>query len=63
MKDKYTLMWTISLLVITCITLAWVICNFTGVKLPDAVTRIMGILDLCAIPILIYAAIKMRKNK
>lgn len=63
MKDKYTLMWTTSLLVITCITLGWVICSFTGVELPDAVTRIMGVLDLCAIPVLIYAAIRIRKNK
>ena len=58
--NKKTL-WTISLLVICCITIFWTVCSFAGIHLPDLVVRIMGILDLCAIPVLIYSTVKMKK--
>ena len=55
--------WTASLLVITCIVLIWTICSFAGIKLPDTVIRIMGVLDLCAIPVLIYSSVKLNMQK
>ncbi|MBR2259911.1 MAG: hypothetical protein IJ899_21760 [Blautia sp.] len=55
------LLWTISLFVICCITIIWTVCNFAGVNLPDTAVRIMGILDLCAIPILIYSSINRKQ--
>ena len=57
------LWWTASLLVITCIVLIWTICSFAGIKLPDTATRILGVLDLCAIPVLIYSSVKLNKQK
>lgn len=56
-------LWMISLLVICCITIISAGCNIAGIKLPDIAVRIMGILDLCAIPVLIYSTIKMRQQK
>ena len=32
------------------------------IDLPDMAVRIMGIIDLCAIPVLIYSTLKMRKK-
>ena len=55
--------WTVSLLVITCIVIIWTVCSFAGITLPDAVTRIMGVLDLCAIPVLVCSSLKMKKQK
>ena len=52
------ILWTVSLLVICCITIIWTVFNFAGIKLPDMAVRIMGILDLCAIPVLIYSTVK-----
>ena len=33
-----------------------------GIELADAAIRIMGVLDICAIPVLIYTSIKIRKR-
>ena len=54
---------TASLLLICCITIVWTGCNLAGVVLPDMVVRIMGLLDLCAIPVLVYSTIRIRKSK
>ena len=56
-------LWTLSLLVICCITIIWTVCKFAGIDLPDSVVRIMGILDLCAIPVLVYTTIKVKGQK
>ena len=56
-------LWTLSLLVICCITIVWTVCRFAGIDLPDSAVRIMGILDLCAIPVLIYSTVKIREQK
>ena len=57
------LLWTLSLLVICCITIVWTVCRFAGIELADSVVRIMGVMDLCAIPVLIYATVKIREQK
>ena len=56
-------LWTASLLLICCITIVWTGCNLAGVVLPDMVVRIMGLPDLCAIPVLVYSTIRIRKSK
>jgi hypothetical protein len=56
-------LWTLSLLVICCITIIWTVCKFAGIDLPDSVVRIMGILDLCAIPVLVYTTIKVKEQR
>ena len=55
--------WTASLLVITCIVIIWTVCGFAGIKIPDAATRIMGVLDLCAIPVLVYSSVKLNQQR
>lgn len=57
---NYRLAWSISLLVIACITIVSVICNFAGADLPDALTRIFGVLDLCAVVVLVYTSVKLK---
>jgi hypothetical protein len=56
-------LWTVSLLVICCITIIWTVCRFAGIDLPDTAVRIMGVLDLCAIPVLIYSTIIIKRQK
>ena len=56
-------LWTLSLLVIYCITIIWTVCKFAGIDLPDSVVRIRGILDLCAIPVLVYTTIKVKEQR
>ena len=63
MDNKNTLLWSLSLIVITLVTLIWVISNFAGIKLPDTVIRILGILDICAIPVLVFTSIRKRNEK
>ena len=60
---NYRMAWSISLLIIACITIVSVICNFAGADLPDALTRIFGVLDLCAIVVLAFTTVKLRNQK
>ena len=59
---NHKILWTLSLLTICIIVIIWTVCNFAGIDLPDMAVRIMGIIDLCAIPVLIYSTLKMRKK-
>ena len=59
---NHKILWTLSLLTICIIVIIWTACNFAGIDLPDMMVRIMGIIDLCAIPVLIYSTLKMRKK-
>jgi hypothetical protein len=60
---NYKSLWTLSLLAICCITIVWTVCKFAGMDLPDSAVRIRGLLDLCAIPVLIYTTIKIKEQK
>lgn len=60
-NQRASKLWTISLLAICLITIIGVGCNLAGITLPDTLVRIMGVVDLCAIPVLIYTTIRMTK--
>ena len=60
MDKTYRLLWTVSLLIISCITIVITVCNLISIALPYIVTRILGIIDLIAIPVLIFASVKLR---
>lgn len=60
MSKKNTRLWCLSLIVISVITIIWTACKIMGVELSDIAIRIMGVLDICAIPILIYTSIKKK---
>ncbi|MBO6232152.1 MAG: hypothetical protein J6O50_16450, partial [Ruminiclostridium sp.] len=61
MDKTYRLLWTVSLLIISCITIGITACNLISIDLPDIATRILGIIDLLAIPVLIFASVKLRE--
>ena len=63
MEKTYRLLWTISLLAISGITIVITACNLISIELPDMVTRILGIIDLLAIPVLIFASVKLKLLK
>lgn len=60
MEKKYRTLWSVSLLLISCITLIIVISNMASLELPDMVKRVLGVIDLLAIPVLVYSSVKLR---
>ena len=60
MDKKYTRLWSLSLITISVVTVIWAVCNLVNIELPDVIVRIMGVLDICAIPVLVYTSIKKR---
>lgn len=59
---KIDLIWCISLLIISAVTLTISISNIVGAELPDAVVRILGIFDILALPVLAFTSIKKFKK-
>lgn len=60
-KKNTTLLWSISLLIISIVTLIWAGSNIIGIELPDIMIRILGVLDIISIPVLVYTSIKRKK--
>lgn len=60
MEKTYRLLWTVSLFTFLCVTIAITACSLMQIELPVIVTRIMGIIDLLAIPVLIFVSVKVR---
>lgn len=62
MKKKNDLVWGISLIIIGVATVVLAGSNVIGLKLPDIAVRIIGIVDLVALPVLAYTSVrKVRK--
>ena len=62
MKKKSDLMRSISLIAIGIATIILASVNIVGIDLPDMLVRLLGIVDLVALPILVYATIKKVKK-
>lgn len=62
MKTKNDLMWSISLVIIGIATIILSGSNIIGIDLPDVVVRIIGIIDLMALPVLAYTTVKKVKK-
>ena len=62
MKKKSDLMWSISLIAIGIATIILAGANIAGIDLPDMLVRLLGIVDLAALPILVYSTIKKVKK-
>lgn len=58
-KSKLLIVWSISLLVIAGLTLVTSITNIIGISMPDTAVRIIGILDLIALPVLAVTTVRM----
>ncbi len=61
MNKKTTILWWLSLIIISVVTVIWAVCNIVGIELSDMTVRIMGALDICAMPVLIYTSIKKKR--
>ena len=59
MKKKINLLWSISLIVIGIATLILVVPKIIGLDFPDLAIRIIGVVDLIAIPVLAYTTVKI----
>lgn len=62
MKKKNDLVWSISLIGIGIVTFILAGSNVVGMELPDVAVRILGIVDLIAIPFLSYSTVKKVKK-
>ena len=60
MNKKNTILWSLSLIIISAVTVITAVCNMAEIELPDAAVRTMGILDICAISVLVYTSVKRR---
>ena len=52
--------WAVSLLVIGFLSIFFMINGFVDLGFPDAVTRILGILDLVAVAVLVFTTVKLK---
>ena len=62
-SKNINLFWAISLMAIGIATFIIAVTNIIGVQLPDIVIRILGIIELIALPVLVFTTIKKVKNK
>ena len=62
MKKKNDLIWSISLMLIGVATFILAGANIVGIELPDVVIRLLGIIDLIALPFLAYSTVKKVKK-
>lgn len=58
MKNKIDLIWVISLIVIGISTILLAGSNIVGLTLHDIAIRMIGVLDIIALPVLIVATVK-----
>ena len=56
------LLWSLSLIIIGICTIVLAGANLLSIDLPDFMTRIVGLIDLVALPILGYTTVKKLKN-
>ena len=63
MKKKNDYVWSISLMVIGLATFILAGSNVVGIELPDVVVWILGIVDLIALPLLVYSTVKKVKKE
>ena len=62
MKKKNDLMWCFCLMIIGVATIILAGSNIIGIELPDITVRIIGIVDLIALPVLAYTTVKKIKK-
>lgn len=55
---KTNVMWSISLLAIGIATIILAGTNILGIELSDVIVRILGIIDLVALPVLAFTTVK-----
>lgn len=61
--NKKPVMWSVSLLAISIVTLILAFSNIFGIELPNVLKILLGIIDLVALPILVYTSVKAKKTE
>lgn len=56
-------LWAASLIVIGAVTLVYTVTSLAGFELPDALKRILGVLDLIALPVLVFTTVRKANRK
>ncbi len=62
MKKTNDLMWGLSLLIVGVATVILAGSNVIGIELPNVAVRMIGIVDLIALPVLAYTTVKKLKK-
>lgn len=62
MKKKNDFIWSISLLTIGIASVILFGSNVIGLMLPDAIVRVIGIIDLVALPFAAFTTVKKLKR-
>lgn len=60
---RMPVLWTVSLLTISVITLVISFSNIFGGELPDVLKRVLGVIDLIAVFVLAFTSIKYKVYK
>lgn len=58
MNKRIDLIWSVSLIVISLVSLTFSLTNMIGAVLPPVVSAVSGIIDLCTLPLPVYSSIK-----
>lgn len=58
MNKRIDLIWSVSLIVISLVSLTFSLSNIIGAVLPPVVSAVLGIIDLCTLPLPVYSSIK-----
>jgi len=61
-KKNHPILGIICIAVIVLITLARVVCHFTGTEWTDTLTRVLGGAEIVAVAVLAYSYMKWRKK-
>lgn len=62
MNKGIDLIWSVSLIVISLVSLTFTLSNIIGAALPPVVSAVLGIVDLCILPLPVYSSIKKIKK-
>ena len=57
-NKKMTFVWSITLLILCVSTLVIAVTRIVGIDLPDIMIRVLGIVELIALPIFVFTSIK-----
>ena len=61
--ESKNILWSISLSVIGIVTIILIGFNLVGIELSDIITRIFGLMELIALPVLAFSTVKKIKHK
>ena len=60
---KMPVLWTVSLLTISVVTLVIAFSNIFGGELPDVLKIVLGVIDIIAVFVLVYTSIRYKVYK